>query len=335
MSLRLLAAILSLIGGGGLHACTIPVFRYALDRWAPDRYRLEVAARDAEDPDIARFLRNSGASSPLNLDAKRLPPEAGQTSRLFAPGGDTPLWAGVLQSATLAAWTDSPPAAEVARRLLAGESAVWILAESGDPASDTKVAGMVENRLRYLEQVAQLPAIDPNDPDSQLGPGPALAIRFSLLRVPATAATMPFRRLLAGSEADLADAKEPWISAVYGRGRVLGAWRASTVGDEQLEQGCLFLLGACSCRVKNLNPGWDLLLPVDWEARLQAMSRTDVPDPEVNPKPMPETVQISGGSGSTVQAEPVWQRSAGIGAILAGLVLAGVSIRKQLLARRP
>jgi hypothetical protein len=333
MTRRLLVASLGLIGIGGLEACTIPVFRYALDRWAPDRYRLEVAARDAADPEIARFLRNSGATSPLNLDVKRLPPEAAEPSRLFAPGAETPLWEGALQPATLAAWTDSPFATEVSRRLLAGESSVWILAESGDPAADAKVAALIENRLRYLEQVAQLPAIDPDDPDSQLGPGPALAVKFSLLRLPATPATASFRQLLAGTGSDLATANEPWIAAVYGRGRVLGAWRAAAVGDEQIEQGCLFLLGACSCRVKNLNPGWDLLLPVDWDARLQAITPPDAPAPEA--PPVPERVRISGRSDSPPRATPGWRVYAGGGALLAGFFLVGFAIRRQILSRRP
>ena len=30
----------------------------------------------------------------------------------------------------------------------------------------------------------------------------------------------------------------------------------------------MFLLGACSCRVKFMNPGWDLITDVDWDERL-------------------------------------------------------------------
>lgn len=328
MTRRLLLLCLVLLDSGRLQACTVPVFRYALDRWASDNYRLEVSPMDATDPGIARFLRNFGANSPLNLDAKRLPPQTAEPSKLYAPGAESPLWEGALDDATLAAWTESPPAVEISRRILSGDAAVWILAESGDPTADGAVAARLEKRLRYLEQVAQLPAIDPNDPDSQVGPGPPLAVRFSLLRLPT--GTTAFRRLLAGEEKELATAKEPWVAAVYGRGRVLGAWPAPAVGEEQIEQVCLFLLGACSCRVKNLNPGWDLLLPVDWDAQLQAMSQ---PNPAPKTPAVPETVQISGRITRPPQAPRAWVRTAAICSVLAGLLLAGVPLWRQFLSR--
>ena len=41
---------------------------------------------------------------------------------------------------------------------------------------------------------------------------------------------------------------------------------------------CMFLLGACSCQVKRMNPGWDLLLNVDWDGALQAIGFPRVRD---------------------------------------------------------
>ena len=38
--------------------------------------------------------------------------------------------------------------------------------------------------------------------------------------------------------------------------------------DAGIEDTSLFLTGRCSCRVKNENPGWDLLLKTDWETSL-------------------------------------------------------------------
>jgi hypothetical protein len=109
--------------------------------------------------------------------------------------------------------------------------------------------------------------------------------------------------MLAGPKSGLAGTKEPWVAAVFGRGRVLGAWPAQGFGDEQVEEVCLFLLGACSCQVKNLNPGWDLLLRVDWDEELRAIGYTATPDQSAGPGPNavtrpaePETVTISGGA---------------------------------------
>ena len=323
--LPITAVFLASVVASNAQACTIPVFRFALDRWAPDPYRLEVAPRDADRPEITRFLRNFGADSPLNLTVKRLPADQ-QASRLHAPDADSPLWEGALDGAALAALTDSPARRELIRRLLAGDNVVWVLAESPRPAANDAFASVVEKRLRYLEQVAQLPAIDPSDPDSQLGPGPALAVRFSLLRIGPDEAAL--RRMLAGPESGLESSQEPWVAAVFGRGRVLGAWPAAEAGEAQIEQACLFLLGACSCQAKALNPGWDLLLSTDWDEQLQAQGPPPHPQstsPET-PQVVPETVRITGNPSPAPATSnlPGW-----IAALLIFPVLASGIRRRQ------
>jgi hypothetical protein len=57
---------------------------------------------------------------------------------------------------------------------------------------------------------------------------------------------------------------------VFGRGRSLQALRAADVDDDTVAEVCRFLCGACSCQVKELNPGFDLLLAVNWDERLFA-----------------------------------------------------------------
>jgi hypothetical protein len=284
-----IALIWSSLTGLG-ESCTVPVFRFALDRWPGDSFRLEVSPSDAARPEVARFLRNFGANSPLNLTVSRLPAGAA-ASILRWPHADSPLWEGALDGGAIDALTGSPARQELVKRLLAGDNVVWILAEAPDRAANDRVANAVEKRLRYLEQVAQLPVIDPSDPDSQLGPGPELVVRFSLLR--AGAEETALRQMLAGTDSGLERSQEPWLAAVFGRGRVLGAWPAAEAGDEEIEQTCLYLLGACSCQVKALNPGWDLLLPVDWEAELQAVGQPLLSTPPAAPV-VPETVKFSG-----------------------------------------
>jgi hypothetical protein len=284
-------------------ACSIPVFRYALDRWPADHFRLEVSAADAKDEAIAKFIRNFGAASALNLDVVRV--NDGPSRLLIPHAADkqaAPVWSGTLDTAALAKLTNSPARAALVKRILNGDSGVWLLVESGNRTADDATARALEKRLRYLEQVAQLPLIDPNDPTSKLGPGPRLAVKFSLLRVSAKATEeMPFLSMLSGPKSGLAGSSEPWVAAVFGRGRVLGAWPTKGFGDAQIEEVCLFLLGACSCQVKNLNPGWDLLLRVDWDEELRAIGYQGTPEQTFRtntPMPSdgaPETVTISAG----------------------------------------
>jgi hypothetical protein len=290
-------------------ACSIPVFRYALDRWQADPFALEISATDAKDEAVARFLRNQTDSSPLNMMTSRTNEEG--SSRLTFPHAApdaTPAWSGKLDGTTLPRITDSPVRAEITKRILAGECGVWVLVESGQRAADDRAAAALEKRLRYLEQVAQIPQIDPNDPTSQLGPGPALGVKFSLLRIkPEDESEKAFSAMLAGPNGYMENANGPWLSFVFGRGRVLGAWPAEGFGDEQIDEACLFLLGACSCEVKRMNPGWDLLVNVDWNESLHAMGLPPPPpvalqkpptaaQEKETPKPddaKPETVTIA------------------------------------------
>lgn len=308
MLLRCLLALVAMFSAVSARACSIPVFRYALDRWSADPYALEVSVNNAQDEAVGRFLRNFTDSSPLNLTPTRLQTEgASQLVFPHAAPDAPPAWLGALDGPSLAKLTDSPARAEVVRRILDGEVAVWVLVSSGDQGADDQAVAAMEKRLRYLEQVAQLPQIDPSDPTSKLGPGPALRVKFSLLRVARdNPAEQPFLRMLAGPKAGGEVAPGPWFALIFGRGRVLGAWPAAGFGDEQIDEACLFLLGACSCQVKRLNPGWDLLLNADWNESLRAMGFPAVetttapaaPAPPVAAQvaevpPKPETVTVS------------------------------------------
>jgi hypothetical protein len=294
---RLGACVLTFLlvwaGTVAVRACSIPVFRYALDRWPADRFQLEVSTADAQNADVAKFLRNFTDTTPLNLTVVRSKDAA--TSRLSYPHAEesaTSLWNGSLDAASLAQITDSPARAEIVRRTLAGDSTVWVLVESGKKEEDDRAAASLEKRLRYLEQASQLPQIDPNDPSSKLGPGPALGVRFSLVRIRHDdPAEQFFVKMLAGPKATEAPSKGPWFAAVFGRGRALGAWAAEGFGDEQIDEVSLFLLGACSCEVKRLNPGWDLVVNADWDEQLRLAEETRLatPVPEGQAPPQPAT----------------------------------------------
>ena len=46
----------------------------------------------------------------------------------------------------------------------------------------------------------------------------------------------------------------------------------------------MFLVGRCGCRLKNENPGWDLLLNVDWEKALLAAGQPEIAAPVSSPE---------------------------------------------------
>lgn len=249
-------------------ACTIPVFRYALDRWEADRFQLILPASTAQNPELTDLLRPLRANGKANLDITTAK-DVGITAAELrdSKNRERSLWRGALDKAALEAVLDSPGRREITQRILAGESVVWVMVDDGRAESQPEME-RIEKRLRFLEQVASLPIQDPNDPDSQLGPGPALGLKFTTLRLRADdPAEQILISMLAGPEGKVDPAKA-FAAPVFGRGRVLGAWNLDLLDDAALEEACMFLVGRCSCRLKNENPGWDILMNIDWPEAL-------------------------------------------------------------------
>src|SRR5690606_19034513 len=76
-----------------------------------------------------------------------------------------PLWSGSLTADAVGGLADSPARQELAKRLMAGQTAVWLLLESGDAAADTKAATLVEEELKKLEDTLELPELSASPDD--------------------------------------------------------------------------------------------------------------------------------------------------------------------------
>lgn len=295
-------------------ACTIPVFRFALDRWEADPFRLVVPRAWATDREKVKLLVPLRGNAEANVVVEESDDAALDRAVLKYPHDDTVLWEGALDETALAPLLDSPARRELIRRIVSGDSAVWVVAtKEADRGEVERVAG----RLKFLEQVASLPVQNPSDPDSQLGPGPELKLAFSVLPLSLDdPVERSFAMMLAGpGHPEFVKEGTSFAAPVFGRGRVLGAWALDELDDAMIEDTSLFLTGRCSCRVKNENPGWDLLLKVDWESALSAgPAETAAPIPQPTPA---ETVVISPA------AEPPGEKPKGISvAALGGLALA-------------
>jgi hypothetical protein len=291
-------------------ACTVPVFRYALDRWPSEPWQLEAPLSTFTTEPLAGALRNLGGTSPLNLSATASP-ENSTAARLLFPTQTSkepvPAWQGTLDEAAWKRLGDSPARQEFTRRVLDGESAVWVVVSGTDATANADFLTRLKKRLTFLETAAQLPFIDPNDPDSQLGPGPEVKLKFSILEInrqdPLEEVTVA---MLAGTKGTKSfPTEQPFAALAFGRGRVLGAWPATDLQDAQIEESTLFLTKACSCQAKALNPGWDLLMTVNWDDALRAVEDKRPKSTAASSKPTPpEVVQIVPTKSAPVDAIP-------------------------------
>lgn len=302
----------ALFGAVALHACQVPVFRYALENWSPAPWRVRL-------PDTALSGVEAGGA---NLQIERATGLATMELRLpEGEGEESPVWTGPADAAHWQQLLDSPVRRELVRRLLAGESAVWLLLESGDAAKDAAAGKVLQEALQAAQAELKLPegVLTPAqldepgrkaDPADVLHSDLPLRLAFSVLRLtrddPAEAV---LRAMLMKVEPDLADyAGEPMVFAVFGRGRALEPLIGRGIHADNLREAATYLCGACSCEIKEQNPGMDLLLAADWAPVDQA------------PKPEPVRMEPEAPAPSPVREGRRWL------ALLAAVVLLGAGI---------
>lgn len=359
-ALQRLIVLGAMLPAASIWACSVPVFRYALEKWPADSYQAIVFHRgplSAAQQGLASELSDNGRAGRLRANVSvqlvdlaqgPAPDELELWRRL---GADTLPWlvvryphatrlqdnivSGQLNESTVKQSLNSPARKEIARRLYEGDSAVWVLLEIGDRKRDEEAAIMAESRLSYLASVLKLPTLDPRDIATGLVSVPAggLKLAFSVVRVSRTdPAETAFVKMLLGTEPDLAGIKEPILIPVFGRGRALYAMAGKGINHETLDEAATFLIGKCSCQVKELNPGVDLLLSADWDAALKSQPITSrgEPVPPSALEPAPEMVTISGSTGnpSLDSTRPPllydklgWAGGLAVAALIAGLFL--------------
>lgn len=359
--------------GSSAEACNVPVFRYALEHWRPDPYRGVLFHRgplSASDQEQLEKLQAGAGDAKFNLTLRTVDldgsPDTADRELLPAADDsplpqlviqypahlrvDKPVWIGPLGDSELAALLDSPLRREVLKRLTSGQTAVWLMVDSGDAGQDDAAAATLEQELKGLQTTLKLPELT-DSPEDAIQDGPPLRVEFSLLRVrrddPAERALVA---MLTGCEEDLAGLDEPLVFPLFGRSRAMLPLVGGGISADNIRGSAKFLAGACSCQVKELNPGFDLLITADWNGLLSwakspafASGESLTAEPELVPIPsgaksapsevvvteavkvVPE-VEIHAESGAPAKTDSVLP-------ILAGVVLLGL-VASALVRRR-
>lgn len=296
---RILVLVLLALPGPAV-ACSVPVFRYALERWPASPYRLTVIHRGELEPEQQAFLLKysllpSVANlnvEPLNLAGNLEPAKRGLAQQLV---GDAPLphlhlsypeseekrppiWKGTFPSqADAKKLLDSPARQQIVRRIAAGDAVIFLLLTCGDGPADKAAQALLAAELPRIQKQIELPEATVDGP--QFMSKVPLRAAFSTLTVArADAEESNLVRQLLGSEDGLEKVRGPIVFPIFGRGRALCALHGEDLTADSLQQSARFLCGACSCQVKELNPGLDLLLTADWE-QLLGIHETPVEDP--------------------------------------------------------
>jgi hypothetical protein len=250
---------------------------------------------------------------------------------------EVPVWRGRLGPESAVQLTESPVRQELVRRLAQGQTAVWLLLETGDPHVDNEVTKRLEEQLKKLQRELKLPQLTDSPEDAILA-SLRLQVEFSVLRVPRSDAERPLVEMLVRSESDLAERSDPMVFPVFGRGRALFPLVGAGITDENIKESAAFLVGPCSCQIKELNPGFDLLLAADWNSLLamdqtqltaSAPIQTALPDqPVLVPIPSGSAPGLAAAVSGHPSTNPVETQATNqgiqFGTVLSGIILAAV-----------
>ena len=279
------------------NACSIPVFRYAMERWPADYYEGIVIHKGplANDDPAAKLLQGEKVEflnlrvSPIDMS---LPETGDLTSLLGGPipetlpalvlwypnskGRAAPLWIGQFTIDAVKALIQSPKRQELARRLTAGQTAVWIFVESGNAGKDKAAMKLINQELnkatKELKETApelglttDTEELQTSDSD-QSGIG-SISYEFSILPVSRSdPKEKMFLEMLLNSEPDLDGySNVPVVFPTFGRGRALFALVGEGINSDNLREAIAFITGPCGCEIKMLNPGVDLLMNENWD----------------------------------------------------------------------
>ena len=288
--------------------CSIPVFRYALERWGADYYDGVVIHKGPlsdDDPAVA-LLQGEKAEflnlriSPIDLESSAeddlrsllggAVPETLPAIVLWYPlckGRAAPFWTGRFTPETVEALIASPKRLQLAQRLSDGQTAVWVFIESGNPVKDKAAMQLLERELatatKELKQAASELAEELDMP--------GLSYEFSILPVSRSdPKEQMLLEMLLKSEPDLGDyADEPIVFPVFGRGRALYALASEGINTDTIRETIYFITGPCGCEIKMMNPGVDLLIAENWDAAVMQFYQEFY---EMDEEPLPELTGV-------------------------------------------
>jgi hypothetical protein len=272
-------------------ACDTSVYEYALTQWPADEYEFIVFHRGGAGAKAALAELRAATDGAANLAVRESDQNQGRLYEELLvdhPAASMPwlivryparpepagsvgqvvvttrrvAWAGPLEKNTAAEWLRSPARQEIARLLLTGRMAVWLLLESGDRARDEAEHTLLTRELARLERTLKLPEIS--------GVTSTNKISFAVMRVSRTdSRERALNVMLTGLGPDLATRTgEPMVYPIYGRGRVLPVLVGSDINETTIAKDAEFITGSCSCEVKSENPGMELLISADWDGVL-------------------------------------------------------------------
>ena len=276
-------------------SCDTPVYRYAMYRWEPAPYECYYFHKGPIAEAAAKLHRlideaSTSQTQPANVmlakidlekdpELKGVPRDVGKlwTAQekprlpgylLVTPHG-AKLFSGTLDEAQLRALTDSPARRQLVKQLAEGKAMVLVLLDGKEASANVAAEKLVQDVQQDIAagkiEVYSGPPAMGDEGAARKKPSPP-AIGFVKVARDDAAERWLVEPLLA-LDAELQKEElrsQPLLFAVFGRGRALPPFVGKEINRDNLLAAVDFVTGACSCTVKDQNPGVDLLIAHDW-----------------------------------------------------------------------
>ncbi|MDP6554478.1 MAG: hypothetical protein QGF59_00175 [Pirellulaceae bacterium] len=294
----LLALLLTV---GSSWACETPVYRYAMYRWQPTPYEVYSfhddsnseahAAVEEAIADVSEGTDNRAnvVFIPVNLTAdpelNGLTPDikAAWTSQkdrslpsyLISTPYGVQIYSGKLDIGTIETLVESPARKLMAQQLEAGKIGVLLFLSGKDKKENERTKKILQGLVKEVGEgkisLYSAPSDDAASEEESATANPGLELGLIEVKRDDKKEAWLVRSLLA-MESDLPDESRPMVFLSYGRGRALLPYIGEGITRENLLREVEFISGACSCTVKEQNPGVDLLVRYDWDAASAALA---------------------------------------------------------------
>ena len=278
----ILTAILTVVS---VIACQVPVFRYALERWNPDKYMMTVSS-PTELTEDEKAVITTIITNHANINFKRVKGEEKSItiSSPYQPDNKGVVFKGPIKKESLSL-LQSPLRKKLIKNILSGKSSTILLLECSDKAKNEEAKKKVLKAIETAKKTLKVPdgivgknaknKDEVEDPDNVLRSEIELKIDFELIVVKRTAEEDVLVKSLLHAEEDLMDLDEPMAFMCFGRGRSLYPAIGKGITEEYISTKLGVLCRACTCSSKQEIAGFDLFLAVNWKEAVDTSSTED------------------------------------------------------------
>ena len=270
-----------------MFACSVPVFRYALEYWHPDPYQIILKfdpSQTNNSKEIVDEIKKHRQNRSFIL--KKIKTSQSNEQIILKYPASTRIQENVYENSltkeNFIKILQSPVRQKLIDKITGGDSLIFLLLEGSNKKQNNHIANIILKNIPILENEIKLPHEYADIPKEDLQIyNTNIVFKLSMMRLSRTnSEENVFINILTRSLPESIYKKsQPIVFPIFGRGRMLAAIREKNLNTETLRRWCEYIAGECSCEIKSRNPGFDTFIPIGWnlEEKKELISEVILP----------------------------------------------------------